>query len=312
MIKDYFTEIKIDQSESCYIINDKNKIIIGKMKIIEYAQDNRSCTFRMNFYKKEDRYEYLTCIIKRFINTLFTTTNLYKINILIKESIEVQPFFDFNFHIEGIVTNNTITDCKFNNELLLGIDYDTYKNLKKVNLLTLKGKNIYLRILTIDDADMLLNYYKNNREHLMDFEELRDESFYTLKSQIKLIRQQYIELLNGNCVFFAIFLNKNIIGIIQLYNIKRGIFKDATMGYSIDEREQGKGYMKEAVKLISGYAFNTLKLHRVQATTLVHNIRSKNVLKACGFKEIGISEKYLFINGKWQDQDIFYKLNENM
>jgi ribosomal-protein-alanine N-acetyltransferase len=306
MIKGDFVTIEAAKSERGYIIRDEKKIDMGKIEIIEYSKENRNCTFRLHFYKNEDKY--LRDAIKAFTDMLFANAALYKINLLIKEGTKFQPFLDLNFHIEGVVTNNIINDSKYYNEMLLGIDYDAYKNLKTTNLLKLEGDNICLKILTTDDADKILNYYESNKEYLRVFEELRDESFYTLETQKTIISQQYVELLNGHIICFGIFKDENIIGIIQLYNIVWGIFKSATIGYSVDEREQGKGYMKEAVNLILNYAFQTLKLHRVEAGTLVNNIKSISVLKACGFKEIGISEKYLFINGHWQDHLIFYKL----
>ena len=54
------------------------------------------------------------------------------------------------------------------------------------------------------------------------------------------------------------------------------------MGYSIDKEEQGKGYMKEALSLVSKYAFEEMELHRLEASTLIENIKSQKVLKACG------------------------------
>lgn len=303
-------KIEFVQDKNGYIIMDKNKMIIGKIEIVEYSEKNKSCTFRLHFYIKEDTYEYTTYIIKNFIDMLFDTANLFKINILVGEGVNIQAFVDLNFHMEGILTNNSLIGDRHGNEILLGIDYDIYRNLKRVTTLKLKGENIYLKVLTVNDADKVLKYYKNNKDYLREFEEVKDEGFYTLKRQMIIIRHQYIQFLNGNLVYFGIFKAGNLIGVINLYNILGGMFKDGTIGYSIDEKEQGKGYMKEAVKLVSGYAFNILKLHRLQAATLAYNVKSKAVLKACGFKEIGVSEKYLFINGEWQDQCIFYKLND--
>lgn len=309
MFKDDFIKIDVIQSGSNYIIKDKNKITISEIESVEFSLPNRSCTFRLSFYINENRYEYITYIVENFIDMLFNTANFFKINLLIKEGLDTQPFADLNFHIEGIVTNNRLTDHGHDSEILLGMDYELYKNLKNITTLMLNGKNVYLKLLTVNDASKVLNYYKNNREHLRKFQETKDEDFYTLEKQIIFIRQQYIQCLNGKVVFLGIFKNEKIIGTIQLYNIMRGMFQDATVGYSIDKDEEGKGYMKEALSIISNYAFKILKLHRLQATTLVDNIRSKSVLKACGFKEMGISEKYLFINGKWQDHCIFYKIN---
>lgn len=309
MLEDDFIAIDVIQSGNNYIVKDKNKITISEIERVEFSPPNRSCTFRLSFYIKENICDYITYIVKNFIDMLFNSGNFFKINLLIKEDLDTQPFADLSFHIEGIITNNRLTDHGYDSELLLGMDYELYKKLKNITTLMLNGKNIYLKLLLVKDADEVLNYYKKNREHLREFQEAKDEDFYTLENQTIFIRQQYIQCLNGKVVFFGIFKDKKIIGTIQLYNIMRGMFQDATVGYSIDKDEEGKGYMKEALSIISNYAFKVLKLHRLQAATLVDNIRSKAVLKACGFKEMGTSEKYLFINGKWQDQCIFYKIN---
>lgn len=307
MIEDDFVIIEANESNKRYVIRNKNKIEIGNIQIMEYSDTNKNCTFRLYFYEKENKY--LKEAIKVFIDMLFNNIDLFKINVLVRQDIELQAFFDFNFSVEGVIKNNIIKNDKFNNEILLGIDYDTYKSTKYGDLLRLNGNNIYLRILSAYDSDKLLNYYKRNKEYLRHFEELKNENFYTIEFQKNVIIQNYVQFLNKSQIFFGIFKDEVIIGIIQLYDISWGIFKSATIGYSIDEKEQQKGYAKEAVKLILEYAFNTLKLHRIQAATLIDNVKSKSVLKACGFKEIGISEKYLFINGNWEDHCIFYKLN---
>ena len=51
-------------------------------------------------------------------------------------------------------------------------------------------------------------------------------------------------------------------GQIRVSNIVCGSFKNAFIGYSMDEKEQNKGYMKEAVNLVVTYAFEELELHR--------------------------------------------------
>ena len=56
-------------------------------------------------------------------------------------------------------------------------------------------------------------------------------------------------------------------------------------------------------------AFGALALHRVQAETLRHNVRSRRVLAKNGFERIGMAPKYLRIAGEWQDHDLFQKLS---
>ena len=102
-------------------------------------------------------------------------------------------------------------------------------------------------------------------------------------------------------------MRNKYIGKVQISNIVLGIFKSAFVGYSIDVEYQGQGYMKEALNLVLEYAFIDMELHRIEASTLIDNLRSQGVLMGCGFKKLGINEKYLYINGEWRDHITFYK-----
>ena len=106
-------------------------------------------------------------------------------------------------------------------------------------------------------------------------------------------------------------MDEILIGKVKISNIVYGVFKSGIVGYSMDKDYQGKGYMKEALKLVLKYAKDELELHRLEASVLVDNERSKNVLIGCGFKEVGLNEKYLFINGAWRDHLTFYRILED-
>ena len=59
--------------------------------------------------------------------------------------------------------------------------------------------------------------------------------------------------------------------------------------------------MHDALKAVIAYASEELMLHRLEASTLIVNERSQHVLQKLGFSYVGKNEKYLYINGKWQD-----------
>lgn len=303
--------VNIELTNGSYVVKSKNEIAIGEFVIIECSKSNNSCTFRIVFNKSEEKSQYLNDALECFIKHFFMDLDVNKINLLVREDFHLQPFVNANFHLEGILTNNVIYQEEYLTEFLFGIDIDTYNKLNRSRIVTLKGKNIELKVLMPEDASEVLSYYIRNEAHLQPYEPLRNQNFYTIEEQKKNIGENYIQFLNGTSISFGIFRTGNLIGKIQITNILLGAFRNAFIGYSIDEREQGKGYMKEALRIVSNYAFDEMELHRLEASTLVDNIKSKAVLKACGFKEIGISEKYLFINGVWQDHSIFYSIREN-
>jgi [ribosomal protein S5]-alanine N-acetyltransferase len=295
-----------------YIIRDSSGITMGRFFIVELSKENRYCSFRVKFYRHDgEDYKLLRAALKLILTILFNNMNMFKVSTFIDEDINVKALTELGYQIEGVIPNSIILNNHYKHEFLFGIDKEVYQaGVRKRNVI-LEGRRIDLKLLTSENAKELLEYYKRNREHLKHYEPTRDESFYTLEVQKRDLIENYRQFLNGSSVNLGIFKEGRFIGKIRISNIVMGVFKNAFVGYSIDKDEQGKGYMKEALRLVSDYAFNNLDLHRIEATTLVDNIKSQSVLLACGFKEIGISERYLFINGKWRDHKIFYKVNND-
>ncbi len=92
-----------------------------------------------------------------------------------------------------------------------------------------------------------------------------------------------------------------LIGRLVLSDILRGAAQHATLGYWIAGKQQGQGFTTEAVRLALAFAFETLKLHRVQAATMPINVASRRVLAKTGFREEGVAVGYLQIAGSWAD-----------
>ena len=61
--------------------------------------------------------------------------------------------------------------------------------------------------------------------------------------------------------------------------------------------------MTEAVELALNFAFDDLKLHRVEANVQPSNKPSIAVLQRCGFSKEGFSRRYLKIGGRWRDHE---------
>jgi [ribosomal protein S5]-alanine N-acetyltransferase len=68
--------------------------------------------------------------------------------------------------------------------------------------------------------------------------------------------------------------------------------------------------MSEAVRLIVTYAFEELKLHRIEAGVMPHNAGSIKVLLKAGFHKEGIARKNVKIDGTWQDHQVLAIINE--
>ena len=292
-------------SETEYVIKDKDKINIGRFEIVDLDKQNKKCNVNLKFYRNDD-YELLKETLSLILKATFKDGFINKVNIFAIDTICLSSFLDLGFILEGVFYDNLYSQGVYNNEISMGICREDYNIGKKNTFVELCSQDIMMKLLTPEDAEKLLNYYIRNKEHLISFEPMRDISFYSIDVQRNILNDSYRQFLSGTAMDFGIFKEDKLIGKLRISNIVEGIFKSAVLGYSIDKDEQGKGYMKESVKLATKYAFKELNLHRLEASALVKNIRSQKVLVSCGFKELGINEKYLFINGKWRDHITYY------
>lgn len=174
-----------------------------------------------------------------------------------------------------------------------------------------------LRLFTVDDlapTPLILDYFKRNKSFLSSWEIVREDSFYTLQAQQDILINDMNYAATGQLVKLWISIpgEERIIGSVALSNIVYGAFLSCHLGYRLDEVEEGKGYMTEALQAVIGYAFQELKLHRIEANIMPHNAASFRVVEKLGFTSEGLARKYLKINGKWEDHVHMVLLNEEI
>ncbi|WNB90884.1 GNAT family protein [Bacillus sp. NEB1478] len=175
------------------------------------------------------------------------------------------------------------------------------------------AEHIYLRFLSKEDTESMLQLQLENRDFFEQFAPERDEEYYTLEEQQKRLETFKESAKKDNDYYFGLFLNESdeLIGTINLFAIMRGSIQSAYVGYFLDKKHNGKGYMTEAVQLIVAYAFEELKLHRVEAGVMPHNLGSIRVLEKAGFEREGLNRKNVKINGKWEDHVHLAIVNPN-
>ena len=106
---------------------------------------------------------------------------------------------------------------------------------------------------------------------------------------------------NGVLVTASIFVDDTFAGEINLNSIQRGPFQSCYVGYWIDEALAGNGYMPEALVVVARFAFEELRLHRIQVAIVPRNTASRRVVEKLKLREEGTAVRYLEINGVWED-----------
>ncbi|MFD0782626.1 GNAT family N-acetyltransferase [Micromonospora azadirachtae] len=164
------------------------------------------------------------------------------------------------------------------------------------------------RLITLRDAPALAELLHVNRDFLAPWEPIRSEDYFTADGQHAVVRADLQQHEQGSKLPHVILDDSGgVIGRITLNGIVRGPFQSCAMGYWVSASHNGRGVATKAVREIVRVAFEELGLHRVQAETLLHNVRSQRVLERNGFVRYGMAPDYLNIAGRWQDH-IMYQL----
>jgi ribosomal-protein-alanine N-acetyltransferase len=177
----------------------------------------------------------------------------------------------------------------------------------------LKTKNLIISLLHPEDFKLLVNYESENRIHLSHWEPTRSAEYFSVEETQKRVERNIENFRLGSSISFVGFNQEQskIICLCTFSNIVHGAFQACHLGYSISEKEQGKGLMFEMLQASIEYVFTELGLHRVMANHMPSNIRSERLLARLGFEREGIAKSYLKIAGLWQDHVLTSKINQS-
>lgn len=176
----------------------------------------------------------------------------------------------------------------------------------------IQSNRVFLRRFLLEDAESLLDLRVRNRLFVRPFEPRRADSYYTLEGQMEAIEASGRHWEAGTGYLLGVYLTVGgpqskgfLVGHVNLGNVVRGAWENCTLGYFIDESHNGRGLATESVGLAVRFAFEKAALHRVQAAVMPRNAPSIRVLEKLGFRREGFSERYLKIDGNWEDHLLY-------
>jgi ribosomal-protein-alanine N-acetyltransferase len=149
---------------------------------------------------------------------------------------------------------------------------------------------------------------RENRAFLSPWQPRRSDFYFTDEAQQEFVDKAGQERDRGASLPLVIVDDEGrIAGTVTLQSIIRGAFQSCSVGYWLAEGALGRGLATAAVREATQVAFRDLRLHRVQAETLPHNVRSRRLLERLGFVQYGSAPAYLHIAGSWQ-HNLLYQL----
>lgn len=177
----------------------------------------------------------------------------------------------------------------------------------------LRGYGLVMRPPAPSDYAAWSALRDESRDHLVPWEPKwsRDElSRWAYRRRLRYYQRDQREDL-GYAFFIFASDTGEMMGGLTMSNIRRGVTQACALGYWLGRPYTRRGHMRNAVSLAVDYAFEDLRLHRVEAACLPSNAASISVLRSNGFVEEGLARRYLKINGAWCDHLLFALLTED-
>ena len=176
-----------------------------------------------------------------------------------------------------------------------------------------RGDGVYMRPPETRDFEQWAALRHLSRGFLAPWEPTWPADDLTRAAFRRRLRRHATEIENDDAYPFLLFRDGDdaLLGGLTFGQIKRGVAQAATLGYWMGYPFAGQGWMSRAVRAATGFAFATLRLHRIEAACLPHNEASIRLLTRTNFEKEGLARAYLRINGIWQDHLLFALLESD-
>lgn len=174
----------------------------------------------------------------------------------------------------------------------------------------LEGAKVLLRIPRPSDYEAWATLREESRAFLAPWEPVWAHDELSRKAYRHRLRRYQYDYQQGCAYSFFLFdkQERNLLGGISLSNIRRGAAQTGTIGYWMGEKYAGRGAMFDALQCVIPFAFDTLRLHRLEAACIPSNKRSVRLLEKAGFEREGLLRSYLCINGSWHDHYLYARI----
>ena len=177
----------------------------------------------------------------------------------------------------------------------------------------IQGDGVFMRGPQMADFAEWVQVREQSRDFLTPWEPVWPADDMT-RGGFKRRLRRYNEDTRGDQAYpFFLFQKENdrLIGGLTLTNVRRGVAQAGSLGYWIGAPFARKGLMSAAVRAFIPFAFETLRLHRMEAACIPSNQASIRLLEKNGFLREGLAREYLCINGLWQDHLLFARLQKD-
>lgn len=187
-----------------------------------------------------------------------------------------------------------------------------------ISTATLRTARLVLRPIEPNDLGQWLRYCDESEESFRPYFPTPDSLDPLLRFDLA-VQKTLVGLQTGSAARFLAFDagDGRIVGQVALNMIVRGVMESCMMGWAVHPAWQRRGIGVEMCRRAIAFAFAPsggqgpgLGLHRVGCSIMPRNVASLRLAARLGFRQEGLSRKYLRINGAWEDHVMFSQLAE--
>lgn len=160
----------------------------------------------------------------------------------------------------------------------------------------------HLRLLEESDADELYGLIEANRAYLARW--MPWASGQTREGTLQFIRQTRRQVAGNNGLQTAIVRGGRIVGVVGFHGVDWAD-RATSIGYWLDERQQGSGIMTRAVRALVDHALLEWRLNRVEIRAAPENQRSRAIAERLGFREEGVLREAERVGDRYLDNVVY-------
>ena len=160
-----------------------------------------------------------------------------------------------------------------------------------------RGSLVKLALITLKDAEALLEFELDNKAWFEEFIPPREEGFYSIQGVQQHIREFLLDYQCNEMIPLVIkSLDNQIIGRINLTNLD-SVRRSAHLGYRVGKASTNQGVAKWAVSEVTKLV-EQKGIKKVFAYAALENPASQKVLTNNGFQPVKVVQDYAELHGK--------------
>ena len=173
-------------------------------------------------------------------------------------------------------------------------------------MLTLKGKQVYLRALEPEDLELI--YIIENDESVWEVSQTQTPySRFLIKQYLENCHKDIYEVKQLRLMIVT--NSEEPVGFVDLFDFDPKNDK-VGLGVLVLDHARGNKYGQEALNLLIEYAFKNLYVHQIYANVLEDNLGSIKLFEKLNFVKSGVKKDWVLEGNQYKNEYLFQLIKD--